>query len=64
MDELKLLQEYEHAVTTANNTLIQLRAELAQHLEIEARQKDLVSSQERLESAKLSLSDWKDEEKK
>ncbi|HIF9069351.1 TPA: AAA family ATPase [Photobacterium damselae] len=64
LDELNILQEHEHAVTTANNNLIKLKADLAQHLEIEARQKDLVSSQERIESAKLSLSDWKDEEKK
>lgn len=64
LEELKLLQEHESSVDKANNALTKLRIELAQHLEIEARKKDLVSSQERLESAKQSLSVWKEEVKK
>ncbi|WP_404972676.1 AAA family ATPase [Vibrio campbellii] len=61
LQELKLLQVHESATTQANNALNQLRDELTQHLEIEARQRDLVLSQERLESAKHSLSIWKEE---
>ncbi|MEZ8491141.1 AAA family ATPase [Vibrio splendidus] len=64
LQELKLLQEHESFVAKANNTLTQLRTELTQHLEVEARQKDLVSSQEGLESTKQSLSVWKEEVKK
>ncbi|MCE7587901.1 AAA family ATPase [Vibrio fluvialis] len=61
VEELKKLQEHEKSKAGAKDRLVNLRTELSKHLQVEARQKDLVSSQERLNSGQSSLAVWKEE---